>query len=91
MKRTILVVAACVAVTAVVLYGASSARWREMLTQTSVALAAPSCDCPEKECSNGKVAGCTVTCPAGQDAVCVCDGFCDDNGNPGGLNRCACQ
>jgi hypothetical protein len=57
----------------------------------SIALAQPSCQCPEKQCANGKVAGCTVTCPAGQDAECACDGFCDDNGNPAGLNRCACQ
>jgi len=57
----------------------------------SVALAQSSCQCPEKQCANGKVAGCSVTCPAGQDAECACDGFCDGNGNPGGLNRCACQ
>ena len=91
MRRTILVVAAFMVVTAVVRYVGSHPRWGEVPSPTSVALAASSCDCPEKQCSNGKVAGCTVTCPAGQDAVCACDGFCDDNGNPGGLNRCACQ
>jgi hypothetical protein len=57
----------------------------------AVALAAPSCQCPEKQCANGTVAGCTVTCPAGQDAVCACDAFCDDGGNAGGRNKCECQ
>lgn len=57
----------------------------------SVALAQSSCSCPEKVCGNGTVKGCSVTCPAGQDPVCACDAFCDDSGNPGGLNRCACQ
>lgn len=67
------------------------ARWGDLPSPTSVALALPTCDCPEKQCANGTVAGCTVTCPGGQEAVCVCDGFCDSNGNAGGLNRCACQ
>jgi hypothetical protein len=66
--------------------------WRGGLPlAASVALAASSCDCPANVCANGTVAGCSKTCPQGQDAVCACDGFCDDNGNPGGLNRCACQ
>jgi hypothetical protein len=57
----------------------------------AVALAQSSCQCPEQQCANGKVAGCSVTCPAGQDAECACDGYCDANGNPAGLNRCRCQ
>jgi hypothetical protein len=91
MSRTVAMVAALAGVITVVLYSGFGARWGEVLSPASVALAAPSCDCPEQQCANGKVAGCTVTCPAGQDAVCACDGFCDANGNPGGLNRCACQ
>ena len=70
---------------------ASFAQWGALPSPASVALAAPTCDCPEKQCANGTVAGCTVTCPPGQDAVCACDGFCDNSGNAGGLNRCACQ
>ena len=66
-------------------------RGGRLLSLPSIALAQSSCQCPENQCANGKVAGCSVTCPAGQDAECACDGFCDGNGNPAGLNRCACQ
>jgi hypothetical protein len=47
--------------------------------------------CPATQCANGNVPPSEVRCPAGQSAVCSCDGFCDSDGNPQGLNRCACE
>ena len=49
------------------------------------------CACPLKHCANGDVSWCEVYCSSGEAPVCSCDGFCDDNGNPTALNRCACQ
>ena len=91
MKRAVSVVAVLALISLGGLRVGSLLRHVPSLSLLSVALAQPTCECPEKQCANGKVAGCTVTCPAGRDAECACDGFCDANGNPGGLNRCACQ
>ena len=91
MKRTIPFIAALALVGLSGWYGGSPMRGADVLLHASVALAQSSCNCPENQCANGKVAGCSVTCPAGQNAECACDGYCDDSGNPGGFNRCACQ
>lgn len=61
------------------------------ISPVSIALAALNCNCPDTFCQHGKVAGCTSQCPPGQEAICVCSGFCDNNGNPGGMNKCSCQ
>jgi hypothetical protein len=47
--------------------------------------------CRATECANGEVSASEVHCPSQQTAACACDGFCDGNGNPQGMNRCACQ
>jgi len=47
--------------------------------------------CPATQCANGEVPASEADCPDGQAAVCSCDGFCDSDGNPQGLNRCACE
>jgi hypothetical protein len=47
--------------------------------------------CRPTQCANGEVPASEVHCPPGQFAACACDGFCDNGGNPQGLNRCACQ
>ncbi len=91
MKRALSVITVLALTSLGAVWVGSMLRSGRLLLPTSVALAQSSCQCPEKQCTNGKVAGCSVTCPAGQDAECACDGFCDDNGNPAGLNRCACQ
>jgi hypothetical protein len=49
------------------------------------------CECPLKHCANGDVSWCEVHCSGGEAPVCSCDGFCDSDGNPKALNRCACQ
>lgn len=49
------------------------------------------CACPTTHCANGEVPSCEVYCTSGEPLVCSCDGFCDSDGNPKGLNRCACQ
>jgi hypothetical protein len=49
------------------------------------------CECPLKHCANGDVSFCEVYCSSGQEPVCSCDGFCDSDGNPEAMNRCACQ
>jgi hypothetical protein len=47
--------------------------------------------CPTTQCANGNVPSSEVHCSPGEAAVCTCDGFCDSDGNPQGLNRCACE
>lgn len=60
-------------------------------TFVPIALAARSCSCPATYCDNGKLDGCSIECPSGEEAICVCTSFCDDNGNASGLNTCRCQ
>ena len=91
MKHRMSVAVASVVIGLSVLSVVAVVRRGGLPSSASVALAASSYDCPETQCDNGKVAGCSVTCPAGQDAECACAGFCDTNGNAAVLNRCACQ
>jgi hypothetical protein len=60
-------------------------------TFVPVALAARSCSCPATYCNNGQAEGCNIECPSGEEAICVCTVFCDDNGKPSGINKCRCQ
>jgi hypothetical protein len=64
---------------------------RRLIAGVSMAAAALTCSCPESVCRNGTVPGCSIECPSGQEAICVCAGFCGDDGNPSGMNRCGCQ
>ncbi len=50
-----------------------------------------SCSCPTTRCDNGDVPPCRVSCSGQEIPECSCNGFCDDDGNPKGLNRCRCQ
>ena len=49
------------------------------------------CSCPTTFCASGNVDSCEIYCQSGESPVCSCDGFCDENNNPKGLNRCDCQ
>ncbi len=49
------------------------------------------CACPTTQCANGDVRSCEISCSAERAPICSCDGFCDSDGSPKGVNRCACQ
>jgi hypothetical protein len=55
------------------------------------AAVANSCACPATPCANGDVPSCQVSCSGQEIPECSCNGFCDDDGNPKGVNRCRCQ
>ena len=61
--------------------------------EPAVGVGAPGnhCACQLTHCANGDVSWCEVYCSSGEAPVCSCDGFCDSDGNPKALNRCACQ
>ena len=61
--------------------------------EPAVGVGAPGnhCACPPTHCANGDVPSCETYCSGGEPPVCSCDGFCDSDGNPKAMNRCACQ
>jgi hypothetical protein len=61
------------------------------VSRPSISVAEQTCSCAATYCENGSQQGCTIECPKGEEAICVCDVNCDGSGKPAGLNRCRCQ